>query len=513
MKKCLIVLFLVHGAFCCETACSQDPYIFLGPQQALADQPYVDIEVFDELGNSLGPDGSDGGLFGYNIYSHLLLDTGANGILVVDASAQSLEDNGLVTEAEFLEMGVAGYTVYDVSAPYQLNFWGADESIRTLPLTEDGVRMQISSSGQLGGPIDWGGIPGLVGMPAMTGRVTSLDFSHWSGMDDLFDFNPMNVSFPQTTSNSPVLPESDGHRYTVPLVKAMTFDAVDGRPDWEEPDSPLPTYGDVPFFTASVGTTNASEEWAEKTGTFLLDTGAQLSMISRNTAFALGLDADGDGDLEDDALDFVEIGGVGGTKRVPIHVVDEFRIPTAEGVDLVWGSDDPEYLGIEFIVLDLFDNADMTGDGVVNSDDLDVVRAHWGEEVFPGDITRGDCAFEGESAGVIDSEDLNLIRAQWGQDTFLDGIFGVDLLAAGVDMYAILSGQPGGDPFFQQVHFDFRDWDNGNGSMVLDLSPSYDVVVNPPASVPEPGLTVLLLSGLLLVSRTYSRKGSAPHRQ
>ena len=255
MKKYVLLVFSITSAVSCGRASAADPYILLGPQQALADQPYVDIEVFDALGNSLGPDGGDGGIFGYNIYNHLLLDTGANGILVVDAAAQSLEDNGLVTEAEFLEMGVAGYTVYDVSACYQVDITGSDGNTLSLPLSQDGVRMQISSTGQLGGPIDWGGIPGLVGMPAMTGRVTTLDMSHWSGMDDLFDFNPMLVTFPETAGSVPSLPPErraslHGSAWTTGCLSTPRTDV----PDWEDPDSPLPTYADVPFFTGTVQT-------------------------------------------------------------------------------------------------------------------------------------------------------------------------------------------------------------------------------------------------------------------
>ena len=148
-------------------------------------------------------------------------------------------------------------------------------------------------------------------------------------------------------------------------------------------------------------------------------------------------------------------------------------------------------------MLDLFECADGSGDGMVGTADLDLVRANWGTEVYPGDVTRGDYT----SDGLVNSDDLDLVREQWGQDTFLDGIFGVDLLCAGVDMYAILSGESGGDPFFQQVHFDFRDWENGNGAMVLDLSASYDNVITPASAVPEPGLGVLLLGGLLLCAR------------
>lgn len=494
---------------------AEKPYILLGPQQIISDQPYVDVEVFDANGASLGPEGGDGGLFGYNMYAHLLLDTGANGILIVDAAAQSLQDNGLVSEAEFLEMGVAGYTIYEVSSRYRVDFTGTDGVTRSLPITADGTRMQLSAESQLGGPIDWGGIPGLIGMPAMTGRVTTLDMSHWSGMQDLFDFLPMSVTFPEGQVSGagivPVLPGGTGHRYTVLLDNRMRFDAADGRPDWEDPDSPLPTYADVPFLTGEVRTVNEEGQALSKTRTFLLDTGAQLSMISRNTAFALGLDADGDGDLEDDAIDFQVIGGVGGEKRVPIHVVDQFRLPTEEGVDLVWAADDPEYsLGIEFIVLDLFKNADGSGDGRVGSDDLDIVRAHWGTNVFPGDVTRGDYTAAGDADfdGVVGSADLDLVRSQWGQDVFLDGIIGVDLLTAGLDMLALLGGQSAGDPYFEKIHFDFRDWASGSGTMVLDISPSHDVVIAPPAAaVPEPGAAALLvLAGLLISGSRYSAK-------
>ncbi len=512
MKHLLFVISLLLTFGLVPGVRGEGPYILLGPQQIISDQPYVEIEVFDAAGNSLGPEGGDGGLFGYNLYAHLLLDTGANGILIVDAAAGNLLSNGVVTEAEFLELGVAGYTVYNVSAPYRIDFKASDGATRSLPLSTDGTRFQLNAGSQLGGPIDWGGIPGLIGMPAMTGRVTTLDMSHWSDMRDLFDFLPMSVYFPEEEvpqiGGVPVLPESAGHRYTVLLDNRMRFDAADGRPDWEDPDSPLPTYADIPFLTAKVRTTNTAGETVTLTRTFLLDTGAQLSMISRNTAFALGLDADGDGDLEDDAIDFQVIGGVGGEKRVPIHVVDQFRLPTAEGVDLVWASDDPDYLGIEFIVLDLFKNADGSGDGFVGTADLDLVRANWGSSVFPGDVTRGDFTGEGgaDFDGVVNSADLDLVRSQWGQTVFLDGIVGVDLLTAGLDMLGLFLGEPVGDPYFQQIHFDFRDWETGNGTMVLDLSASHDVVVNPTAVVVEPGVAVLVLGVPAALSRARSRR-------
>ena len=477
----------------------------------MVDEPYVEIAVVDAQGNSLGPEGGGGGILGYNPYARLLLDTGANGILVVDAAAQSLEDNGLVTEAEFLEVGVGGYTVYEVTAPYQFNFTGSDGVTHSLPLTNDGVRILSSSSAQLGGSVDDYGIAGLVGMPAMTGRVTRLDMSHWSDLEDLFDITPISVTFPETeipgSGSVPTLPDGNGHRYTVPLDNRLSFSPDEGRPEWEDPDSALPTYADVPFFTAKVSVTNEDGETLSRTGTFLLDTGAQMSIISRSTAFRLGLDADGDGDLWDDRFDYVVVGGVGGQRTVPIHVVDSLRIPTNEGVDLMWADTSPDSLGLGFVVMDLFPCSDANGDGFVGTADLDIVRANWNAEVTPGDMTRGDfTSDDGEDYdGLVSGADLDLIRSQWGDDTFIDGIIGTDFLTAGLDIMALFLGEPAGDPSFQQIHFDFRDWENGNGTLVLDVSASYDNVVTPGVAVPEPGLGILLLGGLLFIPRALRR--------
>jgi len=51
---------------------------------------------------------------------------------------------------------------------------------------------------------------------------------------------------------------------------------------------------------------------------------------------------------------------------------------------------------------------DMNADGVVNSADLDIVRANWGQAVEPG--SSGD----GNNDGFVNSADLDLVRANWG---------------------------------------------------------------------------------------------------
>ena len=43
--------------------------------------------------------------------------------------------------------------------------------------------------------------------------------------------------------------------------------------------------------------------------------------------------------------------------------------------------------------------------------DLNIIRAHWGETVTAGDLTMGDA----NGDAMVNSDDLNIIRANWGQ--------------------------------------------------------------------------------------------------
>ena len=54
---------------------------------------------------------------------------------------------------------------------------------------------------------------------------------------------------------------------------------------------------------------------------------------------------------------------------------------------------------------------DLDGNGVVDSGDLNIIRAHWGETVTAGDLTMGDA----NGDAMVNSDDLNIIRANWGQ--------------------------------------------------------------------------------------------------
>ena len=56
-------------------------------------------------------------------------------------------------------------------------------------------------------------------------------------------------------------------------------------------------------------------------------------------------------------------------------------------------------------------SGDLNGDGYVGSDDLDIVRSHWGQSVEAGLLSAGDASGD----GYVGSPDLDIVRANWGQ--------------------------------------------------------------------------------------------------
>jgi len=200
----------------------------------------------------------------------------------------------------------------------------------------------------------------------------------------------------------------------------------------------VPTFAPLPFAQAK-----ARHAGQNVAGSFLIDTGAQVSVLSSATAFALGLDANGDGDLWDDKLDEIAIGGVGGEVLVPIMAVDRLAIPTAEGVDLVWTD-------LEVIIVDV----DPSIQGIIG---MDLLSSGWLDALFGYtysgyfeqihfdftdavnlagtmlldlDPTRDDVWWPGDANhdGSVDVGDLGIIGSHYGQTglSWADGDFNGD---------------------------------------------------------------------------------------
>ncbi|XAL99577.1 dockerin type I domain-containing protein [Phycisphaeraceae bacterium D3-23] len=53
---------------------------------------------------------------------------------------------------------------------------------------------------------------------------------------------------------------------------------------------------------------------------------------------------------------------------------------------------------------------DLDGDGTTGAADLDIVLAHWGDEVTPNQRTAGDL----NGDGLVGQHDLDLVIAHWG---------------------------------------------------------------------------------------------------
>jgi len=58
----------------------------------------------------------------------------------------------------------------------------------------------------------------------------------------------------------------------------------------------------------------------------------------------------------------------------------------------------------------LMEAGDLTGNGTVDAEDLDIVLTHWGASVTPFDLSQGDMTGD----GVVGQGDLNLVLNNWG---------------------------------------------------------------------------------------------------
>jgi hypothetical protein len=192
------------------------------------------------------------------------------------------------------------------------------------------------------------GVNGIVGMPAMVGKVVTLDTGHWAELAGLDPFDPDFLDrflelIPLQVQFSQSLPASNGHRYSVP-IRAKTFHVMG--------DDPLPAESPIPFVEMTVGNGNK-----RATGQFILDTGASISFISTDIAIALGLDTNGDSVVnsqDEQYFDTVEIGGIGGIVGVPLFAIDSYSVTTEQGVDLVWNLEQ----SLSVLILDIHPDID-----------------------------------------------------------------------------------------------------------------------------------------------------------
>ena len=335
-------------------------HIRLGPSEGLAlFQPMVTIELFEDA------DGNNS--FGPAMFNQILLDTGANSVIVTQTPLSELLDAGALYEkrkdgsdVELMEMGVAGSEPLKILKAYRFDFAGTS-----------GERNTILNARIEGNPLaDFSmfGPFGLVGMPAMVKRVTTIDLNmnRWIG-DDL---SPP-VAFLATAPTPPA------GTYHVKLAKIAIFKPEDQM----QPGDPPPVWAPLSAVAGTV-TQKRDKVW---TDSYVLDTGAQMSVISTKVALRMGIDLS---QTSVDVIDWVEIGGIGGSVSVPEVMLDHLVIPTKEGVNLVY--DDVPVLvrdiapGFEGVIgMDLLTNGWLTvflgeaNNGALDLMTLDLTGRRW----------------------------------------------------------------------------------------------------------------------------------------
>lgn len=326
----------------------------------------IDLGLSDEFTLSQPVVQVQVGTFGPLDLNEYLLDTGASGILAGANSSAELLGKGLVTEATYVDFGVAGPQSTGVSRAYDFFFAGTDGVPRTLP----GARMQTSSG-------NFAFYSGIAGMPLMTGRTVGFDLAAQADMNAL----RIGVAF-----DVPLAPTPAPNQYSVPLTMYQ-FPAT-GQ---QNPSDPLPENAALPFVPvrAQYGATT-------KAANFLLDTGAQQCILSAAMAFDLGLDVNRNGSLDDEAISFQTVAGVGGSVEIPVLKIDTLSVRAAGDVDLLFRDItvgvidiDPALPGVlgmnllnsgwEIHALNIFLGIDPGPPGVFDRVDLDFRSAAQGE--------------------------------------------------------------------------------------------------------------------------------------
>ncbi len=310
----------------------------------------------------------------------MIYDTGASGVIVFEGPAQALAvpmAQFLGGDVVFTDVGVGGSTTFGVSDTLHMSL-GSFTQDPPNPYTVDddyprqsaGLRLQLGPPGSAALFIAHFTQLGVAGMPAMAGRVSVINPK--LAEVSIFELTPANTI--HTYVYDPAVPPESGpgiltpdlhvelfmrsfDRFTRTTPMGTTGPTLSANP-FIGPDplaalegvSPLPTT--PPGITVSLGA-------SQVTGTFLLDTGSQISSISSAMALTLGvrywapgdpgydpatpatLVNDADGSLVGNQFT-VSISGIAGTTTIAGFNLDTLLVRTMEGDPLV--DNDPNHL-------------------------------------------------------------------------------------------------------------------------------------------------------------------------
>jgi hypothetical protein len=188
--------------------------------------------------------------------------------------------------------------------------------------------MQVRPPGGLLQLLAPGGL-NVAGMPAMAGKVVVMDPTPLAKFDKIRTavVMPGDKSIPRTSRSVPLTYVSFARFTRVAPAGAK-------GPDLQ----PNPMIGPDPFNPADKARPVVIQHNGKTaTGTFLLDTGAASSMISKATAEKLGVRVKEDGSLLAREKTFqLMVGGLGGQKQAHGLFFAKMELPTNEGKPIVY---------------------------------------------------------------------------------------------------------------------------------------------------------------------------------
>lgn len=370
-----------------------------GVQPAAMDQPRINLEIRRQVKGpalSAKADGEESS----NVEA--FLDTGASGVVLAIPTADRLGIKRLQTagrtptDVQFDDVGVGGSTKFAVSEPIFLSIAGCAPGVETIYNQTCGpMRAEI-------GPLDSNadfltamilGHLDIVGTPAMQGKVVVMDAKDVNAFTDkirtyVYDPKVKDVVGPgiQKTRRHVKLSYASFKQFT-----KVTPPTAEGPALFANPfigPNPLKPAGDP---TPPVIVTHQGKSVS---GSWLLDTGAAASMISRKQAAAIGINyTAGTFGTDHPKLDGVPadrqftmtVGGIGGAKKAAGVYLDKLALRTREGQPLTYVK--APVLVADITVKDPASGQEMTLDGVFGMNFL-VATAKIDESALLPDIDK-----------------------------------------------------------------------------------------------------------------------------
>lgn len=487
-----------------STASAQAIELVLGPADSLAlDQPRITFGLTDE---STTP----GTVIGPEFFNSALLDTGANGILLASPAyrdsagvlnpslfgsvSADLDGSGVIEADEmnlvYNELGVAGTTPLDIHALHGLRIIDSDGNERL-------VRSEVRAFGD--SSLNIGSFGAIVGMPAMQGYAVEVDMRPNASLE--FQSVLFHDTITGAALESPATMNVDLRIVEPEYTDTTLIEA--GFPEL------LPTFAGLPVIdnvdmrhtggANSGGATLTADDY-----TFLVDTGAQTMIISQQMAEDMGIDFVNTLANGGDIVDFLEVGGIGGTIAMPLVTVDNFIMPTQGGVDLVWtdllvgvldiGSEDgidapfDAVFGMNMLTTGYL--AAAFGGGGPASITNSLISVDFVDVLIGVTINSVEDLITGGYILITQEEYDLLVETQILPDTDDP----LEAYIAAKELDAELSVGTGLDqPLFDKVVFDFT-FDDGTAVMRLDFNES--------VTIPEPSsLLLLTIAGASILSR------------